>query len=175
MWASARAAQLASLSTNTGTPKRRPSSSRSGTPASGMFTLVSTVPVAKSICEGTPTPIASGCPDLVDDSPHDGSMPSSSASVCPSGGVLGRLAGGHAIDRRHGDLRAANVDAEDHSGDSYPREAVRASAVTWDSPGSDLREAVQQPAPAALGADQIGELSSPRSPFRANLGKNGDS
>ena len=46
MWASASAAQLASLSTNTGTPKRRPSSSRSGTPVSGMFTLVSTVPVA---------------------------------------------------------------------------------------------------------------------------------
>ena len=62
MCASASAAQLASLSTNTGTPKRRPSSSRSGTPASGMFTLVSTVPVANSICDGTPTPIASGCP-----------------------------------------------------------------------------------------------------------------
>ncbi len=46
MWASASAAQLASLSTNTGTPKRVPSSSRRGTPASGMLTLVSTVPVA---------------------------------------------------------------------------------------------------------------------------------
>ena len=38
-WASASAAQLASLSTNTGTPKRLPSSSRSGTPSNGMFTL----------------------------------------------------------------------------------------------------------------------------------------
>ena len=57
-WASASAAQLASLSTNTGTPSGAPSSSRSGTPVSGMFTLVSTVPVAKSICEGTPTPTA---------------------------------------------------------------------------------------------------------------------
>ena len=45
-WASASAAALASLSTKTGTSKRLPSSSRSGTPVSGMFTLVSTVPVA---------------------------------------------------------------------------------------------------------------------------------
>ena len=46
MCASASAATLASLSTYTGRPKRRPSSSRSGTPARGMFTLVSTLPVA---------------------------------------------------------------------------------------------------------------------------------
>ena len=55
-WASASAAQLASLSTNTGTPNRLPSSSRSGTPSSGMFTLESTVPVANSTCDGTPMP-----------------------------------------------------------------------------------------------------------------------
>src|SRR3954454_7813794 len=81
MCASASAAQLASLSTYTGTPKRRPSSSRSGTPVSGMFTLVSTVPVAKSICDGTPTPIASGCPASAITSRTTCSTPSSSASV----------------------------------------------------------------------------------------------
>src|SRR5215208_5711335 len=81
MCASARAAQLASLSTNTGAPKRRPSSSRSGTPASGMFTLVSTVPVAYSIWEGTPTPIASGWPTRSIMRCTAASTPSSSASV----------------------------------------------------------------------------------------------
>ena len=37
---------------------------------SGMFTLVSTVPVAKSICDGTPTPIASGSPGRGDHVPY---------------------------------------------------------------------------------------------------------
>ena len=37
--------------------------------SSGMFTLVTTVPVAKSICEGTPTPMASGSPGLADHLP----------------------------------------------------------------------------------------------------------
>ena len=72
---------MASLSTNTGTPKRRPSSSRSGTPVSGMFTLVSTVPVAYSICDGTPTPIASGSPAASITRRTVASSPSSSASV----------------------------------------------------------------------------------------------
>ena len=81
MWASASAAQFASLSTNTGTPKRRPSSSRSGTPVSGMLTLVSTVPVAYSIWDGTPTPIASGWPTRSIMRFTAVSIPSSSASV----------------------------------------------------------------------------------------------
>src|SRR5215210_420817 len=81
MWASASAAQFASLSTYTGTPNRRPSSSRSGRPVSGMFTLVSTVPVANSICEGTPTPIASGRPASAITSRTTCSTPSSSASA----------------------------------------------------------------------------------------------
>ena len=139
--ASASAAQLASLSTNTGTPKRRPSSSRSGTPVSGMFTLVSTVPVAYSIWEGTPTPIASGWPTRSIMRFTAASIPSSSASVlCRDGGVLDGLTDGHAVDRRDGDLRAAYVDAEDHDRDSYPRGAQQASAVTWHSPTLDVRE-----------------------------------
>ena len=77
-WASARAAQLASLSTKTGTPRRFPSSSRSGIPSSGMFTLESTVPLAKSICEGTPTPTASGLPERSTTSATAVSMPASS-------------------------------------------------------------------------------------------------
>src|SRR5215210_3053894 len=81
MWASASAAQFASLSTYTGTPNRRPSSSRSGRPVSGMFTLVSIVPVANSICEGTPTPIASGRPASAITSRTTCSTPSSSASA----------------------------------------------------------------------------------------------
>src|SRR5687767_11241740 len=83
MWASARAAQLASLSTTTGSPKRRPSSARSGTPVSGMLTLVSTVPVAYSIWDGTPTPIAVGCPTRPIRSRTASSSPSSNAAVLP--------------------------------------------------------------------------------------------
>ena len=135
MWASARRAQLASLSTNTGTPNRRPSSSRSGTPVSGMLTLVSTVPVAYSICEGTPTPIASGWPTRSIMRFTAPSMPSSSASVVSvTVGSSCCLADGDSVHRRDGDLRAAYVDAEDHDVDSYPRGAKRASAVTCDSP-----------------------------------------
>ena len=74
-----------------GTPKRRPSSSRSGTPASGMFTLVSTVPVAYSICEGTPTPIASGWPAAsITRAPHARSR-RAAPPCCRDRGVLGRL------------------------------------------------------------------------------------
>ena len=46
-----------------------------------MFTLVTTVPVAKSICEGTPTPIASGSPASRITSRTTCSTPSSSASA----------------------------------------------------------------------------------------------
>src|SRR5918992_1612353 len=77
------AAQLASLSTTTGSPKRRPSSARSGTPVSGMLTLVSTVPVAYSICEGTPTPMAVGCPTRPIRRRIASSSPSSRAAVLP--------------------------------------------------------------------------------------------
>src|SRR3954447_14992819 len=46
-----------------------------------MFTLVSIVPVAKSICDGTPTPIASGRPASAITSRTTCSTPSSSASA----------------------------------------------------------------------------------------------
>ena len=83
-WASASAAQLASLSTYTGTPKRRDSSSRSGTPVSGTFTLDSTVPLAYSIWEGTPTPTATGGPVASITRRAVASRPSSRASVLSS-------------------------------------------------------------------------------------------
>src|SRR3954453_3184848 len=46
-----------------------------------MFTLVSTVPVANSICDGPPTPIASGRPASAITSRTTCSTPSSSASA----------------------------------------------------------------------------------------------
>jgi hypothetical protein len=56
--ASARAAQVASLSTKTGTLRRLPRTSRRGTRASGMLTLKRAVPVAKSTTLGTAIPTA---------------------------------------------------------------------------------------------------------------------
>jgi len=58
--ASASAATVASLSTNTGTPRRSPRTVRSGTSASGMFVLERTSPVANSTTEGMPKPTAAG-------------------------------------------------------------------------------------------------------------------
>ena len=46
-----------------------------------MFTLESTVPVAKSICDGTPTPTASGWPQRSTTSATADSIPASSCSV----------------------------------------------------------------------------------------------
>src|ERR671938_621772 len=82
--ASARAAQLPSLSTKAGTPKRCPSSSRRATPSSGMFTLDITRPVANSIWDGTPAPIAAGRPMSAITSCTVASSPSSSASELSS-------------------------------------------------------------------------------------------
>ena len=113
-WASARAAQLASLSTNTGMPSRVPSSSRSGTPSSGMFTLESTVPVSNSTWDGTPMPAASAGPAASVTSATTCSMPASSAlGVAQVGGALELVHGLVALDQRNRDLGAAHVDAQD--------------------------------------------------------------
>ena len=56
--ASASAAQPASFSTQTGTPMRSVSSARSGMSCSGMFTLARILPVANSMIDGMPIPIA---------------------------------------------------------------------------------------------------------------------
>ena len=48
-----------------------------------MLTLVSTVPVAYSIWDGTPTPMASGCPTRPTRSRTASSSPSRSAAVLP--------------------------------------------------------------------------------------------
>ena len=53
------AAAVASLSTTTGTPKRRSRRSRSGTSVSGRLTDSTTRPPAKSTMEATPTPMPS--------------------------------------------------------------------------------------------------------------------
>ena len=58
-WASASAATVASLSTNTGTPRRSPSTLRSGTPFSGMLVEAAISPVSKRTIDGTPMPTAS--------------------------------------------------------------------------------------------------------------------
>ena len=57
-WASASAAAVASLSTNTGTPRRSPRTWRSGTSVNGMLTDDTTRPVSNSTTEGTPIPTA---------------------------------------------------------------------------------------------------------------------
>ena len=78
-----------------------------------MFTLDSTVPVAYSICEGTPTPTAAGCPTRSITRRAVASIPSSSASVLVE--RRGRLLDvGHlgAHDRADGHLGAAHVHAQ---------------------------------------------------------------
>src|SRR5215211_360515 len=139
-WASARAAQLASLSTNTGTPKRPPSSSRSDTPVSGMLTLVSTVPVENSICEGTPTPTAAGSPTRSITSRTAASRPSRRSEV------LARAVGCSTRSFTSARSTAAtatlvpptstpSTGGSESTRDSYPPEALGASPVTGDSPG----------------------------------------
>ena len=92
-----------------------------------------------------------------------------------AGGVLGRLAGGHTIDRRHGDLRAANVDAEDHPGIPIPARPSAQARLPGIHPAATSAKRFSSPLQPPSEPHQIAELSSPRSPFRANLGKNGDS
>ena len=109
--ASASAAQVASLSTKTGTPSRLPSTSRSGTPASGMFTLKRARPGRE-----------------VDDARHrdpDRVRPRPARSIIARELVeerLGRRRVGRldvrlgqllALERRDGDLRPSDVDADD--------------------------------------------------------------
>ena len=61
-YASASAAQEASLSTYTGMPQRSVRSSRKGTSSSGRLTVWRTRPVANSMIDGSPMPTASAPP-----------------------------------------------------------------------------------------------------------------
>ena len=85
-WASASAATVASCR-RTGTPSRSPSTWRSGTSTSGMFTEQTTRPVSNSTTEGTPTPIASFS------LPHGFDHPRPLIDQGIAAGVVGRLDG----------------------------------------------------------------------------------
>ena len=83
------------------------------TPSSGMFTLESTVPVANSICDGTPTPTASGSPERSTTSATAASIPASSRfGAVHVGGVLHGVVGRGALDAGHRHLRPPHVDAQ---------------------------------------------------------------
>ena len=99
-----------------------------------MLTLVSTVPVAYSICEHADADRL-GLADALDHALH-GAVDAVEQRLgrVRDRGIFRCLADGDSVHRRDGDLRAAYVDAEDHDVDSYPRGAKRASAVTCDSP-----------------------------------------
>ena len=154
MCASASAAQLASLSTNTGHAEAAAELlAQRDARSSGMFTLVSTVPVAKSICDGTPTPIASGSPASAITSRTTCSTPSSSASVltvtvgCSRG--MGRR---HALDGGDGDLRSSYVDSQDHaeflSPGTRPCKLRRFRRRCGKAPASGASRPLPRPTPA---------------------------
>ncbi len=133
-WASARAATVASLSTNTGTPSSSPSTCRSGMSASGTLTDETTRPVANSTIEGTPIPTAS-----------TPSWPTSltSSTSCATrawlepqlGGANRRGAQAAVAQRRGGDLRPTEIDANDGHG-SQLRPPPARSSNTLISPAS---------------------------------------
>ena len=107
--ASARAATVASLSTNVGMPSRSVSAWRSGTPWSGMFTDERAVPVAKSMTDGTPMPTAVAGPAA----PIAATSWSTSASELDrSVGVIVGIGEPPVFEHGNGDLRAPDVHAD---------------------------------------------------------------
>ena len=127
--ASASAAQDASLSTNTGSPSRSVSSSRSGTSSSGMFTLERIRPVSKSTTDGTPTPTArtSSCAQRLDRL-HE--LLDQRVAVVERGldeRALGQLA---VAQRGRRDLGAPDVEADEAVAHSFDAAASSSSTVS---------------------------------------------